>query len=970
MTKVTTDLHSFNAGEASAAALARVDQEQLRLAAEREENLFPYVIGKAIMRPGTRYVNRLNLQPDTGQVIAIPFARSSTQTALIELSANTATQKMWMRVVGTNDSLVSYPAVTCSVYPATASTGWSTVITGDAVANFDANGCALYAPSNGSRVILKQTFTTSSIGTLHALRIKIGGQHSNTMKFRCGSTDGAYDLFGISDLGVGVHSLAFTPAAATFYIQFEYAATQPLSVVSIAFQSAGEMVLPVPFTDMPADYDLTKVRHTQSLDEIFVALSDTQQVILQHRGPNSWSACSYYADDGPFLVSQFDPTICLTPSATSGYSTISASANFFTDDMVGELLQITHASMAASFGITGADVYTPPFRVVGVQASGDRGWNAVISGTWAGTIICERSYDDQFSGFNAYATAGSITVNGTLSVDDADDNSITWYRLKFSAYTSGTANIKITYGGYGYSGACRIVSVASSTSASSVVVSPFANTLPTNLWLEGDWSPKRGYPTATTLFDGRLWWARDDQFWGSVSDDYFSYAVSMSAKTTTSGTTVVGDSSSIQRRIATGGSYDDVVFMLPLQRLIFGTSGAEVSARTSSLDEPLTPTNITLRDASSQGAAQASPVKIDKRGIFIQRSTHKLYALSYDVYSQDYNGDNLMRLNEDIGYPTDPAYTTGFTQIMVQRQPETYIWGVRSDGVCCNLLYEPAEKVMGWFRVTTGRHDAANMDTLDRVTWMAGLPSEGEDIVYMLTQRTAGGQTYAYLERFVSHYDTLTREWDAATQTQTTAPGIYQADCHIQVTPSGGGNLTLTGLSHLEGRTVIALGYSAARQSYGPLLSSNGTPYYTVSGGSITLGEPADTSKTPEITVGLPYTGYYKSAKLAYGAPQGQTALLKKKKVASAGLLAQDTHPDALLIGCDFDGIETMDPLPRIEDLQPVQTTGTLQRVHDKATFPIANVWDTDARICVQVNPGYSATLSGLVVSVESGDGD
>ena len=65
-----------------------------------------------------------------------------------------------------------------------------------------------------------------------------------------------------------------------------------------------------------------------------------------------------------------------------------------------------------------------------------------------------------------------------------------------------------------------------------------------------------------------------------------------------------------------------------------------------------------------------------------------------------------------------------------------------------------------------------------------------------------------------------------------------------------------------------------------------------------------------------------------------------------------------------------MDPLPRMEDLAPVQTMGALQRIYDNATFPIANVWDTDARVCIQVQPGYSATLSGLIITVESGDGD
>lgn len=638
--------------------------------------------------------------------------------------------------------------------------------------------------------------------------------------------------------------------------------------------------------------------------------------------------------------------------------------------------------MNADYGIGALNASIPAFRVTGIQKSGDRAWSATITGDWAGTISVERSYDDQFSGFevyqpmvlsdNTYVTGSPVTLtsNGTLSINDADDNAITWYRLTFTSYTSGSAQININYGGYGLTGVARVI-IAGGNTAEAVVISEFANTTPSNVWLEGEWNEVRGFPTAVSLFDGRLWWARDDQFWGSVSDNYYSMATSIPATATTSGTTITGDSSSIQRMIATGGSFDDVVYMLPLQRLVFGTSGAEVSARSSSLDEPLTPTNITLKDCSSQGGAPAMAAKIDKRGIYIQRSTHKLYALVYDVYQQDYNSENLMRINEDIGYPQNPAYTQGFLNLAVQRQPETYVWAIRSDGICCCLLYEPLEKVQGWFRVTTGQGEFAYQVTEpdgspgpgDQIVSVAVLPNEGEDIVYFVVQRYVGtpGPTY-YVEKMQSHYNTLTRAWDPVNLVQTTAPGLFQADCYSVVTPTGIGNLNVSGMGHLEGREVVALGYSIKRQSYGPLLNPDGSPYYTVYEGQITLGEPP----TGDVTVGIPYKGYYKSSKLAYGAPQGSTALLQPKKVDNVGLLLQDTHPDALLIGSDFNGIESMDPLPRLEDLQPVQTTGTLARVYDKRMFPIANVWDTDARVCVEVQPGYSATLSGIVLAVET----
>ena len=963
MAKALPVLHAFSAGEASDAALARVDQETIRLTAERQENLLPYVVGKAIMRPGTQYIGQAYTTPATGDVMILPFVRSATETALIELSRSGA--QTYMRTY-IDDVLVTYPSVSCSVPNGDfsgGSTGWTDASTGGGALTFGGAYCAMQAIASGGRAVLKKHFTTASVGVLHAIQIRTDGSQSIT--FRCGSTDSGFDYIGLSVFPPGFHSLAFTPTAADIYIEFETTSKVAVYVNNVAIAPAGAMLIPS-VIDSDQDWTtlkLSDLRYTQSLDVIYLSLAGARQMMIQHRGPYSWSWALYYSDDGPFEVAQSRPDITLTPSATRGAATLTSNADFFDSSMVGSLFQITHAKMKATFNLGAGGVSTPAFRVTGIQTAGDRAWSATVTGTWTGTIVVERSFDDQFSGFNTYGVGargvGFITTNGTVAISDSDDNAITWYRLTFSGYTSGSATIQITYGGYGYTGVARVFSISSPTTANIEILSDLANISPSNVWLQGDWGVANGYPTAVALFDGRLWWARDDRFWGSVSDAYNSMAAAMPASTTTSGTSVTGDSSSIQRQIATGGGANDVVYMLPLQRLIFGTSNVEASARSSSLDEPLTPTNITLKEASSQGGYPAPAIKVDKRGIFIQRSSHKLYELSYDAYGQDYNAQNLMRINEDIGYPEDPAYSTGFTQIAVQRQPETYIWGVRSDGICCCLLFEPSEKVQGWFRVTTGQNEFASGAGNDKIVSVAVLPTQGEDIVYFVTRRLSGGFDSYYIERLQSHRNTLTRVFDTSTYKQVTAPGVYQVDCHKVATPSG---LVVSGLSYLEGRVVMALGFSTARQSYGPLLNAGGGNTFTVSGGAITLGEAA----TGNVTVGLPYAGYYKSSKLAYGAPQGSTALLQPKKVDAAGLLLLDTHPDALLIGSDFDGIESMDPLPRIEDLKPVQTTGALERVYDKRMFPISNVWDTDARICLKVNPGYSATLSGIVLAIET----
>src|SRR3972149_1802947 len=81
MDKFTDLKHTFSTGRISRAALNRVDKEGIRLFAERQENLAPYSIGRAIMRPGTRY---LETSAGNTRPRLIPFVKGIDDVGLIE----------------------------------------------------------------------------------------------------------------------------------------------------------------------------------------------------------------------------------------------------------------------------------------------------------------------------------------------------------------------------------------------------------------------------------------------------------------------------------------------------------------------------------------------------------------------------------------------------------------------------------------------------------------------------------------------------------------------------------------------------------------------------------------------------------------------------------------------------------------------------------------------------------------------
>ena len=949
MAKVNAFLHSFSAGEISRSALSRIDQESVRLNAERQENLFPYSVGKAIMRPGTEYIANTYYGPSK----IVPFVRSTETTAILEFAYDVSSNPI-LRVF-VNDVPVTRAAVTSTIGDSNflTGTGWSTTLTGDATVTFGATGAVMQSLATGGEAILYRQVTTSSAGTQHAIRVVVS---HGTVTFMCGSTQGGYDYIDQTELGTGYHSLAFTPSG-SYWVQFQSQSQTEVIVASASIEAAGEMTLPGSWTPSTLD----SIRAAQSIDVMYLAIEDSRQLKIERRDDASWSIVNYYADDGPFSIGT-TADVTMTPAASIGNTTLTSSHPFFVAGHVGAIFEVTHDQTNVTYSLGGLGAATPAFRVTGVYhaSTGDRLWAYAVSGTWTGTIRLERSFDNETSGFEAVLPggwSGDITSNGSGQVNDVDDNAIVWYRFRFVAYTSGSALVSINYGGYGFNGICRVTSLASSTVANVEVLKPFSNIVASKLWKEGEWSSANGYPTAVAIYDGRLWWGRDDKIWGSYSDSYESFVVTSTG--TTSSTQITGDSNSIQRTIATGASVPQVRWFLPLQRLVIGNSGSESSVRASSLDEALTPTNITIKDSSSQGSANVAPVKVDTFGVFVQRSTRKLYALIYDIYKSDYRAQDLMRVNEELGYPSDLSQTSGFLELAVQRQPETYVWARRSDGIACVLIFNPDEKVAGWFRFISGD------DESDKIKSMAVLPGAGEDSVYFVMERTVGATTDFYIEKMRTHRATVTRVQSGSAF--LTYNGIYQVDCHTEFTVSSSGIATLSGLGYLEGRTVMALGYSVTNATYGPLSNGAGGYTFTVTGGQITLGELALGTADYPVVVGLPYTGKYKSAKLAYGAQEG-TAIIQKKRVMGGGLIMQDTHPDAILMGPDLDDATNMLQMPRIYDGNEVADITSLDTQFDHQMFPFPAEWSTDARVCIKVQPGYSATLTGLVYGVETNE--
>jgi len=479
-----------------------------------------------------------------------------------------------------------------------------------------------------------------------------------------------------------------------------------------------------------AEADLKRFRYDQSADVMFLANRNVDQLKIERRGDHSWSVVYYESDDGPFTAPPVSG-VAVQPSATYGEVTLTADRDVFDANMVGSLVRVFHERLDATYELAGNNTFTDVFQVRGVKAKNfnDRQFSYQISGSWSGTLIVQRSITGEagdFLDYNRDDGTSAKYIYSNISVvhkgEEEDDNVIGYMRIGFveGAYTSGTATVSIQYEGDSGYGIGRITGVTSGTSCTVEVIEPFNATSKTASWSVGSWSDYNGWPSAVALYDGRLWWASLDDIWGSESDNYYGFDDLKS-----------GDSATISRQIATGGQVSRASWFLPLQRLLVGTSGSEVSIRSSSLDRPLTPTNITLKDASTYGSADVSPVRKDSKGIFVHRSGKKVMALGFSFDDKDYRSGDLTELNEDI-------CGTGITELAIQREPETYVWAVREDGKCAILVYDdedPDNKIQGWSKfVTSGVVDSVCV-----------LPGPSEDDVYLAIDRSGDNQANAYV---------------------------------------------------------------------------------------------------------------------------------------------------------------------------------------------------------------------------------
>lgn len=923
---IRTYHHALNVGQYDRDKLHRIDVDRLRLAAEVQQNFLCDAVGKAFGRPGTEYIatTRGGLRSRV-----LSFVAGDDDAFVLELTNNT------MRVIdGDTDDLVTRAAVTSTVVSGdfSSSTGWTLAATSGQTSAITGGELQLSARAHGGKAKASQAVTTASIGIEHALRIQVT---RGPVTFRLGSTSGGAEYLpsGVeTTLFTGTHSIAFTPSAATYYVEFSTEAQVLRKVFSCQVEAAGVMELPTQWTEALLPY----IRDEQSLDVMFVACAGVvKPQRIESRGDTSWSVVDYDFVDGPFVAGS-SASLTLTPSVTEGNGTLTASAPFFTANHVGSLFRLFHQGQKVDTYVAGDNEFTPSFLVTGITETNfeERKFTSVISGTWSGTLRHQRSYDGEDGQYHAYrreqgSATIDITSNATYVNDDNDDNIDVNVRMGFETgtYTSGEAHIVMTYAGGGGFGICRVVGFTSPTVVDIEVINPFSGTGATDDWRECRYSPIRGWPSAVVLHDGRLNWAGSDQFDGSISDAYDSFDEDYE-----------GDAGPLSRSIALGGR-NEARWMISLNSLMLGCDARVANVRASSFDEILTPDNFNMKTAGKIGAAPVSPVELaDDRAVFVQRAGNVLYEITWSNEKGRYIVSPFSKLTANM-------FLGGILDMDVQVLPDQRIWVPVDGGDMICIVFEPTQQVLAAHIPMNTGGDTPGTDFFESV---AVLPGIDQDKVYVSVKRVVNGTTVRFIEKFAKDAESVPQDI------------CKMVDAHMVF---GAGSAVITGLGYLEGRTVVVWADGDSVDEDDSLGMNRVVQNFTVTNGQITL------PFVPAIggVVGLPYEYRYKSARLAYGA-DGETAMLQNKLIGALGMLLGDYCRSGVKWGTVND--ETFEAPWSLPELSGATRDTAAEITYgpgaDEPMMPTDGQIGLDARLCIQGQSPKPLTLLSLVFAIET----
>lgn len=482
--------------------------------------------------------------------------------------------------------------------------------------------------------------------------------------------------------------------------------------------------------EVPTPYqedDLADLNFESSADTIFITTNDYQTRVLQRFGEADWRISLYEPEDGPFMSENDDDDFTVTPSMFDGSGTLTASEALFDADHVGALWKFRHyvesQTVSQDFGSATSSTLIKCFTT----------WRLITHGTWTATFKIEKSTDSgsTWTTLRTFSGANDFNAN-TSGTEDIDLNPEPFYlRITVSSYTSGTLSVVLTTDPFFQDGVVQITAYTSPLLVNATVLKTLGFATATNAWSEGSWSDFRGWPAVCRFYQDRLCFANTPSEpmtgWITQTGNYYSF-LRHSTLLATDGITFNIPSRQLN---AING-------LLAFDRLILFTSGSiwSIGPPEGSAFTPNDPAP-SLKVEEYVGSQGINPAVVGSEAIYVQANGKVIRNIGYEFSSNRFTGSDLNVLSRHL------IENWEITDIAYQRDPDSIVWMVRSDGVLIGMTYMKEQEVVAWHRHDSIDEDEENFQGI--VESICVVPSDGFDELWMVVQRNGG----RYIERMV-----------------------------------------------------------------------------------------------------------------------------------------------------------------------------------------------------------------------------
>lgn len=351
------------------------------------------------------------------------------------------------------------------------------------------------------------------------------------------------------------------------------------------------------------------------------------------------------------------------------------------------------------------------------------------------------------------------------------------------------------------------------------------------------------FPAAVGLYQQRLVFAsspkRPQTRWLSKSGDYTNFSASTPLK--------ADDALELTED---SGEVSTVRWMVALRSLVTGS--ARMEGETKSSEGALTAKTAQFTPQSYWGSAALPAVVVGNTILHVTRSGRQVRDLQYEFGADSYGGTDRAILANHLFMG---RRITGWA---FQLSPGSIIWAVRDDGALLGMTFQREHEIFAWHR----------HETQGKFRSVCTVPSGPDDVLFAVVERAGA----FYLEVMAPRFS------------GTAVKDCVFLDCALQY--RGDATTTVSGLDHLEGRTVGILADGAVH------------PPRKVHGGRVVLDSPASV-----ITVGLTYTADLETMPVEIATQEG-ASVGRKKYINAVNVMFESTVTAS--VGCSFDKLETI----------------------------------------------------------------